>query len=47
MVFGLEQEDESIVTAMAPVHSIPLETGQGISAGTCGLDDVFPPVNQS
>ena len=25
------------------ILSIPLEAGRGISAGTCGLDDVFPP----
>ena len=25
------------------ILSIPVEVGRGISAETCGLDDVFPP----
>ena len=45
MVFVLEQEGGSLITPMALTHplSIPLTTGRGTGAETCGLDDVFPP----
>ena len=43
MAFGLEQEDGSFDSPMALAHALhPINTGQGISAGNCGLD-VFPP----
>ena len=38
MVFGLEQEDGSFDYSHGP-----LKAGRGISAETCGLDDMFPP----
>ena len=45
MVFGLEQEDGSFDYSHGRWHilSIPLKAGRGISAETCGLDDVLPP----
>ena len=44
MAFGLEQEDGSFDNSHgASTSSIPLKAGRGISAETCGLDDVFPP----
>ena len=46
MVFGLEQEDGSFDYshgAGTPSPSLELKAGRGISAETCGLDDVFPP----
>ena len=37
-------KDESLITPMVLVRSIHhIEAGRGISAKTCGLDDVFPP----
>ena len=45
MIVGLEQEYGSLIAPMALAHilSIPLTTGRGTGAETCGLDDVFPP----
>ena len=48
MSFGLEQEVRSLIYPMALaifsyIFSILLIAGRGISAETCGLDDVFPP----
>ena len=43
MIFGLEQEVGSLLPWGWHILSIPLTTGRGTSAETCGLDDVFPP----
>ena len=44
MVFGQEQEDGSFDYAHGAATSSPShKTGRGISAETCGLDDVFLP----
>ena len=44
MIFGLEQEDGSVITPMVLAHPLhPIKTGWGTSAETCGLYDVFPP----
>ena len=44
MIFGLEQEGGSLSLPWRwHILSIPLTTGRGASAETCGLDDVFPP----
>ena len=44
MFFGLEQEDGSFITPMGlALPLLPLEAGRGISAETCGLEDVFLP----
>ena len=46
MGLGLEQEDMSWITSMALAYFlIQLETGRGLNAKTCGLDDVFSPDN--
>ena len=44
MVFGLEQGVGGLITPMALPHPLhPIKAVRGISAETCGLDDVFPP----
>ena len=43
MIFGLEQEGGRLIAPMALAHPLPLTTGRGTSAETCGLDDKFPP----
>ena len=43
-VFGQEQGNRRLITPMARAHPpIPFDAVRGISAETCGLDDVFPP----
>ena len=42
--FWLQQDGGSLITPMALAHPLLLLTaGRGISAETCGLNDVFPP----
>ena len=41
--FGLERDDESLITPIALAHLlILLEAGRGISAEICGSDGVCP-----